>query len=226
MSEEKKPTLENLVAPEKKDGFRTQPKPTKEEFVKAVMERLGQLEELVLNFIHRANEEFNKMEGVRTGFAYLFDGLIAQSTAMAELMEEKNLVSSTEMTTKVRKIINDLEVKKELESDKRSGIEKVDRTSTDQDVVCVNFHGLLDGRKDFNGGSGRKVYFDLKNTQTVIEGFRTQLIGLKADDMKAFDTVFPDDYPVKELAGKTVNFTVKCVSVKQRIKNEEKTETL
>jgi trigger factor len=48
-------------------------------------------------------------------------------------------------------------------------------------------------------------------------GFDQQLIGLFADDVKAFDVHYPADYAISELAGTTVNYDVKVKAIRTRV---------
>lgn len=47
-------------------------------------------------------------------------------------------------------------------------------------------------------------------------GFAAKLVGLKKDDETAFDLTFPDDFEMKELAGKLYSFTVIIKEVKEK----------
>jgi trigger factor len=48
-------------------------------------------------------------------------------------------------------------------------------------------------------------------------GFDDELIGLFADEIKAFDVHYPADYAIAELAGTTVNYDVKVKAIRKRI---------
>jgi trigger factor len=48
-------------------------------------------------------------------------------------------------------------------------------------------------------------------------GFDEELMGLFADEIKAFDVHYPADYAIAELAGTTVNYDVKVKSIRKRI---------
>jgi trigger factor len=49
-----------------------------------------------------------------------------------------------------------------------------------------------------------------------VPGFSEKLTGLKKDDETSFDIPFPDDYEIKEIAGKQYSFTVKIKEVKEK----------
>ncbi len=48
-------------------------------------------------------------------------------------------------------------------------------------------------------------------------GFDANLIGMTAGESKSFPVHFPDDYPVKELAGTDVSYTVKITDIRTRV---------
>ena len=74
------------------------------------------------------------------------------------------------------------------------------------DVVVIDFEGKVDG-VPFDGGKGEGMSVELGSGQ-LIPGFEDQLVGVKANDSKVLNVTFPEDYGAKELAGKTVEFTV------------------
>src|SRR5579862_2523180 len=51
-------------------------------------------------------------------------------------------------------------------------------------------------------------------------GFDAHLLGLTAGAQKAFDVVYPPDYPIGELAGTTVSHTVNVKGIKRKVRPE------
>src|SRR5262249_2447138 len=51
-------------------------------------------------------------------------------------------------------------------------------------------------------------------------GFDAQLLGLAAGQTKAFDVHYPQDYPIGELAGTTVSYTVDVKGIKRKVRPE------
>ena len=84
------------------------------------------------------------------------------------------------------------------------GVEEGDR-------VTVDFEGTLDG-ESFEGGKGEGINFVVGAGQ-MIEDFDQALRGMASGEDKDFPAVFPDDYQRDELAGKTVEFSVRVLSV-------------
>jgi len=74
------------------------------------------------------------------------------------------------------------------------------------DRVTIDFVGKIDGEA-FEGGSGEGASLVIGKKQ-FIPGFEEGLVGLKAGDQKVIATTFPEDYPMKNLAGKAADFDV------------------
>jgi len=81
----------------------------------------------------------------------------------------------------------------------------------DGDQVVFDFSGSVDG-EEFEGGSAEDYPLVL-GSNSFIPGFEEQLVGVKADEEKAVNVTFPDDYQADHLAGKEAVFacTVKAV---------------
>lgn len=75
------------------------------------------------------------------------------------------------------------------------------------DVCVVDFHGKTKDGVELPGMSGHDMNVELGSGQ-LIPGFEDQLIGKKAGDHVDVDVTFPEDYGVKELAGKPTIFHV------------------
>lgn len=82
----------------------------------------------------------------------------------------------------------------------------VERAAQTGDRVTMSFEGKLNGEV-FPGGKGEQVPVVL-GEGAMLEDFEKHLLGLSAGAETAFDLTFPDEYPNKTLAGKTVQFTV------------------
>lgn len=81
------------------------------------------------------------------------------------------------------------------------------------DAVMIDFVGSVDG-SEFEGGSGNGVRLELGSKQ-FIEGFETQLIGVKAGEERVVNVTFPQGYHKKELSSKNASFKVTVKSVLQ-----------
>ena len=79
------------------------------------------------------------------------------------------------------------------------------------DRLTVDFEGRLDGEV-FPGGTGKKVPLTLGEGR-FLAGFESNLEGAAPGDTREFDLDFPADYPNKELAGKTAQFSATVLAV-------------
>ncbi|RMF16116.1 MAG: trigger factor [Alphaproteobacteria bacterium] len=81
------------------------------------------------------------------------------------------------------------------------------------DVVVVDFVGRVDG-EEFEGGKAENAELEL-GAAGYIPGFEDQLVGAKAGEERIVKVTFPEDYRVKELAGREAEFTVNVKEVKK-----------
>ena len=83
--------------------------------------------------------------------------------------------------------------------------EITDRAAQDGDIVNIDYVGTIDG-VEFEGGSEEDCEIEL-GTDTFIEGFEDELIGMNVGETKDFLIKFPEPYD-GELDGKEAKFTV------------------
>lgn len=110
----------------------------------------------------------------------------------------------------------DMEVK-QLEQLLQKTIEVEDTTVKvkDGDITNIDFLGKVDGVA-FEGGEGKD--FDLKiGSKSFIDGFETQVIGMKKGETKDITVTFPEQYPSEDLKGKEAVFTVTLNTVKTTV---------
>ncbi len=106
--------------------------------------------------------------------------------------------------------VTDEDVQAELDYllESKADVEKImDGTVADGDTVNIDFTGMRDGVA-FDGGSG--TGYDLTiGSNSFIDNFEEQLIGMKPGDTKEINVTFPDPYPTNpDLAGVPVVFEV------------------
>lgn len=91
----------------------------------------------------------------------------------------------------------------------------VERAAQEGDRVNINFDGRLNG-EPFAGGKAEN--FDLVlGSKTLVGDFETQLQGSRADSDVHVRVDFPAEYPMSDLAGKTVDFAVRVNSVSEPV---------
>lgn len=89
----------------------------------------------------------------------------------------------------------------------------VERPARDGDRVRFDFEGKIDG-EDFAGNKGENTPIVL-GAKSLLPDFEVRLIGLSPDAETEFDLTFPEDYQVKEVAGKTARFQVKLRGIEE-----------
>ena len=82
------------------------------------------------------------------------------------------------------------------------------------DFAIIDFAGTVDG-EPFSGGEGKGYHLEV-GSNSFIPGFEDQLVGLKKGDSTDVDVTFPEEYFVKELAGKQAIFKVNVQDVKRK----------
>jgi len=79
------------------------------------------------------------------------------------------------------------------------------------DIALIDFVGKFDGVA-FEGGTGSGHKLEL-GSNTFIDNFEEQLIGVKAGDKKTISVSFPKDYHSKEYAGRKAEFDVEVIEI-------------
>lgn len=82
------------------------------------------------------------------------------------------------------------------------------------DFAIIDFAGTVDG-EPFSGGEGKGYPLEV-GSNSFIPGFEDQLAGLSKGDSTDVEVTFPEDYFVKDLAGKEAIFKVNIQDVKRK----------
>ncbi|SDF03419.1 trigger factor [Salipiger thiooxidans] len=88
----------------------------------------------------------------------------------------------------------------------------------DGDQVVIDFVGKVDG-EPFDGGAAEDYPLVL-GSDSFIPGFEEQLVGVKAEEEKAVEVTFPEEYGAEHLAGKAAVFDVTVKAVKEPVEAE------
>lgn len=88
----------------------------------------------------------------------------------------------------------------------RASWETVERAAAEGDRVNIDYEGFKDGEA-FAGGSAKGQNLVL-GSDSMIPGFESGLVGLKAGDEKTLALTFPEDYQAEELKGQAVQFNI------------------
>jgi trigger factor len=110
--------------------------------------------------------------------------------------------------------ITDEDVEKSLVTlaRERATLVPVERPAAIGDIVTLDYEGTIDG-EPFEGGSSKGETIELEEGR-FIPGFASGIAGMNAGESGALEATFPDEYPEKQLAGKTASFAVTLHEVK------------
>ena len=91
------------------------------------------------------------------------------------------------------------------------------RKSIKGDLILFDYLGKIDG-KDFEGNSGKDETVVLGSNK-YIPGYEDQMIGLEVNEEKTIKVKFPEDYRLKDIAGKNAEFQINIKDIQKRVKN-------
>jgi trigger factor len=95
---------------------------------------------------------------------------------------------------------------------------ETDRAAAKGDRMTIDFVGRIDGQ-EFEGGKGDAVEL-VVGEGTFIPGFVEGLEGAKGGESRIVRVTFPEDYPGREVAGKTAEFEVSVKEVAKPLRPE------
>ncbi len=87
-----------------------------------------------------------------------------------------------------------------------------DRPAQNEDIVVIDFKGLLDG-EPFEGGTAENYSLTL-GSGAFIPGFEDKVVGHSTGEEFTIDVTFPENYQADELKGKDVQFEIKIHEIK------------
>jgi trigger factor len=118
------------------------------------------------------------------------------------------------------------EVDESLENLRHQAADFTDVTGRDlqmEDYAVIDYTGSIEGRpveevapKAARMLSGRSDFWIRMTPEAFMPGFSEQLVGAKAGEARAFELTAPADFPVKELAGQKIGYTVTVKSIKEK----------
>ena len=130
-----------------------------------------------------------------------------------ELGDYKNLGYHVEEVS-----VTDGDVEAELDKLKEQKAEleiKEEGELENGDISVIDYEGFKDG-VPFEGGKGENFELTIGSGQ-FIPGFEEQLIGMKTEEEKEINVIFPENYHVEELKGQPVIFKVKLHEIKKKV---------
>jgi trigger factor len=146
-----------------------------------------------------------------------------QFTAEFEVRPEVTLKQIEGLTVKKEKLQpSDKFVDDTLEDIRKGRAETApmleDRPAQKGDVAVINFKGMMDGKPLENGAAeGHELEL---GSNSFIPGFEEGVEGMRVGATSTVKISFPEDYHVKELAGKPVEFEVTLTALKRKVTAE------
>ncbi|MCB1128060.1 MAG: trigger factor, partial [Verrucomicrobiae bacterium] len=116
----------------------------------------------------------------------------------------------------------DLERAFEVLREQKASYEDVDRAVSSGDFVVVKYTGSCEGKPitDFNptarGLTKQENYWLEVRTDHFIPGFTDQLLGAARGDHRTVQVKFPEDFVIKEVAGKDGTYEVDLLEIKEK----------
>src|SRR5262245_43577586 len=83
------------------------------------------------------------------------------------------------------------------------------------DFITLDFDGTIGG-KPFSGGKGDNYTLEVGSGHALPQ-FEAATVGLKIGDRQTVRVDYPESYPNKEIAGKTVDFSIVVREIKQKV---------
>lgn len=187
----------------------------------------GQVREEVLSDVIRstyshaiAERNLNPAGGPRIEPLSSGDGASAEHfmyRAVFEVYPEIDLQPLDKLSIEVPSVeIEDTDVDAMIERlrGQRATWEVVERKAQERDRVTVDFAGTIDGQP-FEGGQGKGIAIVVGSGQ-VLKEFDQALRGVGAGESTTANVVFPQDYPAKNLAGKSAAFAITVERVEEQ----------
>lgn len=133
--------------------------------------------------------------------------------AMEVLPEFEHVALETIEISRPVAEVSEEELTKALEeiAKQSQSFEKKDGAAAAGDKVICDFLGKIDG-VEFAGGKAEDAQVVI-GSNTFIPGFEDEIIGVKEGEEKVINVTFPEEYGVKDLAGKAATFDIKVKEV-------------
>lgn len=212
--------LQDASGKVKINGFRSGKVP-----MKVVKQRLGAgiRQEVLGDVINRTYFEALQEQDIKPAGPPSIDtttnveGKDLEFVAIFEVYPEVTL--SDLSTLKVEKPIAEI-VEKDIDAmidnlrNQQATWEDVSRKAKDGDQATLDYLGTKDG-EEFAGGKAEGQKLQL-GSNSMIPGFESGIVGMKAGEEKTLSLSFPDDYHAEELKGAAVEFAIKLHSVAEQ----------
>ncbi len=88
------------------------------------------------------------------------------------------------------------------------------RPAQEGDFVTIDFQGRLDG-EEVDQTSAEDYVLQIGSNQ-LLPDLEQGVVGMEPDQERVIPVAFPEEYPAEDIAGKTLDFTVKLKEVKEK----------
>ncbi|MDQ7014922.1 MAG: trigger factor [Gammaproteobacteria bacterium] len=207
--------LKSLMKTARLDGFRPGKVP-----LKVVQKRFGEQvrQEVMGDMIQTTFQEALDQEKIRpAGMPQinpskmeLSEGAGLAYTATFEVYPEFKISGTESISVERPQVeVGDADLEKMIDNLRKQRLQwdAADRAAEDGDRLTIDFTGFIDGEK-FEGGSAESTPLIL-GSNSMIDGFESQLVGVSAGDEKSIEVTFPENYQAEKLAGKVATFEIK-----------------
>ncbi|HZJ03153.1 MAG TPA: trigger factor [Thermoleophilia bacterium] len=121
-----------------------------------------------------------------------------------EVLKEEPTVEDDEVNRQVERLRDEFAELRPVEG----------RPAQEGDFVTVDFQGRLDG-EEVDQTSAEDYVLQVGSNQ-LLPDLEQGVVGMEPDQEKVISAVFPEEYPAEDIAGKTLDFTVKLKEVKEK----------
>jgi trigger factor len=174
----------------------------------------GSLSEVIkergLQIVSRPEIEANELEEGRTfSFSAIFE--------VKPHIDVRDYVGIE--VEKVKLAITDEQIEEALERlrESHARLEPMENRDTVEraDFVTLDFDGSIAG-KAFAGGKGENYLLEIGGKQALPD-FEDAIVGFRIGERQAVQVKYPESYPNREIAGKTVDFMVVVRDIKSKV---------
>ncbi|RKJ50890.1 trigger factor [bacterium 1XD42-8] len=148
---------------------------------------------------------------IEKGKPFIFSAQVALKPEVVLGAYKGVSVPKTDLEVTEEEIIK--EIDRERENNART-VAVLDRPVKDKDITLIDFEGFVDGTP-FEGGKGENHSLTI-GSHSFIDTFEEQLIGKQIGEKVEVHVTFPEEYHVKELAGKPAMFQVTIKEIKEK----------
>ena len=210
--------LQNMTRTVRVDGFRPGKAP-----LRVVRQRYGQpvRQDVIGDLIQPSFYEAAAKENLKPAGQPRIDSLdlaAARYTAVFEVIPEVEPADMGGVTIKRPSVeVTDADVNAMVDTLRKqhASWSMVERAAALGDQALISFKGFIGGEA-FDGGSADNVPVVL-GSNSLIDGFEEGLVGVAAGEKRSLELKFPEDYRVKDLAGKEATFEVELKEVRHQV---------